>query len=155
MMKPVPAPRRGPCGSRSPGRSNSSGPSGTGRPPKRRARDDPREVASMLTTEGFSRSATSANDTSAGDRAAAARVRAGTNGALGAEIAGCGVIDPATMSPMRKAMVAVRQTVTTTNRRVMAPIIALLDQLQETRFVEHRNSERSGLLGLAARFRPD
>jgi hypothetical protein len=83
----------------------------------------------MFTTAGFSRSATSANETSAGENVAAARVRAGTSGTLGAEIAGCGVIDPATMSPMRKAMVAVRQTVTTTNRRVMVPIIALLDQL--------------------------
>src|SRR5580765_2330492 len=109
----------------------------------------------MLTTEGFSCSATSANETSAGERAAAARVRAGANGALGAEIAGCGVIDPATMSPMRKAMVAVRQTVTTTNRRVMPPIIALLNQLEETRFIEHRNSKRSGFLGLGARLRPD
>src|SRR5947207_798704 len=109
----------------------------------------------MLTTEGFSRSATSANDTSAGDRAAAARVRAGTNGALGAEIAGCGVIDPATMSPMRKAIVAVRQTVTTTNRRVMLPIIALLNQLQKTRFIEPWNAERPPFLGLGARLCPD
>ena len=78
----------------------------------------------MLTTEGLSRSATSANDTSAGDVAAAGTgPRTATDGALGAEIAGCGVIEPATMSPMRKATVAVRQTVTTRNRRVMAPIM--------------------------------
>src|SRR4051812_43532990 len=154
MMNPVPAPRRGPCGSRSPGRSNSSGPSGTGRPPNRRLRAVPRDVASMFTTAGLSRSATSAKDTTVGDRPGARRARAGIWGALGAEIANCGVIEPATTRPIRNAMVAVRQTVTTTNRRVMDPIITLLDQVEEARLIQQGNPRRSRLLGFGARLGP-
>ena len=103
----------------------------------------------MLTTAGFNCSATSANETTAGDSPAAARVRTGITGALGAEIAGCGVRFPAKISPMRNAMVAVRQTVTTTNRRVIRPIITLLDQLEEAGFFQHRDSERLRLFRLA------
>jgi hypothetical protein len=73
----------------------------------------------MFTTAGFKRSATSANEDTAGASVAVERVRADSSGVLGAEIAGCGVIEPATISPMRNAMVAVRQTVTTTKRRVI------------------------------------
>src|SRR5947207_7817494 len=153
MMKPVPAPRRGPCGSRSPGRSNSSGPSGTGRPPNRRRRPLPRDVASMFTTAGLSRSATSANEATAGDTPGVTRARTGICGALGAEIANCGVIEPATTRPMRKAMVAVRQTVTMTNRRVMTPIITLLNQVQKGCFVQHRDTRCTRLLSLAAGLR--
>ena len=80
-------------------------------------------VASIFTTAGFSRSATSANEETTGASVAAARVRTEKAGAVGAEIAGCGVIEPATISPIRNAMVAVRQTVTTTNRRVMNSIM--------------------------------
>src|SRR4030095_5652983 len=152
MTNPVPAPRRGPCGSRPPGRSNNSGPSGTGRPPNRRMRAEPRVFASMLTTAGFNLSATSANEEITGASVAAALVRRARAGALGAEIAGCGVIEPATISPIRKAMVAVRQTVTTTNRRVMGSIMPLLDQLQKRWLVEDRYPKRLGLLSLAARF---
>src|SRR5262245_14914542 len=159
MTNPVPAPRRGPCGSRPPGRSNSSGPSGTGKPPNRRMRPDPRVVASIFTTAGFNRSATSANEEITGASVAVVRVRAVNAGAVGAEIAGCGVIEPATIRPIRNAMVAVRQTVTTTNRRVMNSIMkggrgkgeGLLDQLHKRGFIEHGNPKRLSLLSLAAR----
>src|SRR5262245_37106539 len=123
MTKPVPAPRCGPCETPQPGRPNNSGPSGTGRPPNRRLRTDPRVVASIFTTAGFKRSATSANEETTGASVAAVRIRTENAGAVGAEIAGCGVIEPATIRPIRNAMVAVRQTVTTTNRRVINSIM--------------------------------
>src|SRR6185503_150286 len=122
MTNPVPAPRRGPCGSRPPGRSNNAGPSGTGRPPNRRMRADPRVFASMLTTAGFNRSATSANEEMAGVRVAVDLARSERDGALGAEIAGCGVIEPATISPITKAPFPQSKRVKTTTRGVRKKI---------------------------------
>ena len=79
----------------------------------------------MLTTAGFRRSAMSANDTAEGDSegesegAVAAAALAGAGRSSGADIAGAGVMEPATTSPTRKATVAVSAIVTATNRRVI------------------------------------
>ena len=51
---------------------------------------------------------------------AAALVGAGRTS--GAEIAGAGVMEPATTRPTRKATVAVSETVTATNRRVITTL---------------------------------
>jgi hypothetical protein len=122
MMKPVPAPRRGPSRSRSSGRSNGSWVSGAGTASRRRVRPLPRTVASMFTTAGFSRSATSAKEATADAATVAFARRAGTTVGSGAEIARAGIIEPATISPTRKAIVAVSDTVTTTNRRFIATL---------------------------------
>ena len=100
MRKPVPAPRRGPSRSRSGGRPKRSGLSGSGMPGAARGRAPPRDVASMFTTAGFSRSAMSANDAgSRPGRASAPMARsAAETSAWCADCAGAGVIEPATMS---------------------------------------------------------
>src|SRR5688572_21924368 len=121
IRNPVPAPRRGP--SRSVGdccRSNSSGLSGSG-VARRRGRATPGTVASMLTTAGLRRSATSAKDASAGMGVDASAARGATRRS-GSEWAGAGVIVPATMSPIRNATVATRPMVTARNRRLMHPL---------------------------------
>src|SRR4029453_15193666 len=83
-----------------------------------------RDVASMFTTAGFNCSATSANDATAGpDVVSFARRSAVTFGFV-ADCAGAGVMEPATMSPIRNATVATRQIVTTRNRRAIAIIIS-------------------------------
>jgi hypothetical protein len=48
------------------------------------------------------------------------RVRVSGGGALGAETAAVGVIDPATTSPTRNATVAARTTPAARNRRLIA-----------------------------------
>jgi hypothetical protein len=52
----------------------------------------------------------------------AADTRAGRLVLGGADTAGAGVIEPATIRPTRNATTAVRQTVATRNRRVMAAL---------------------------------
>src|SRR6185436_19090600 len=119
MMKPVPAPRRGPSRSRSGGRPNRSGASGSWNSGLRLLCTVPRELASMFTTAGLRRSAISANDPTIGPVAA---VGAGRTVArvvallLGADWAGAGVIDPATIRPTKNDTVATRHTVTARNR---------------------------------------
>src|ERR1051326_7178750 len=97
----------------------------------------------MLTTAGLTSSATSANETSddVATEEAVARVRAESCGAVGAEIAGCGVSEPATTRPIRKATVTARQNVTMANRLFIPVIIALLDQLQQRCLVQHRHAQ--------------
>src|SRR5688572_17999953 len=156
MRNPVPAPRRGV--SRSPWgccRSNMSGLSGSSGV-RRRGLVLPRTVASMFTTAGFNRSATSANDASAGIAAGGVPTRALGGRASGAEWAGAGVSVPATISPIRNATVATRPMVTARNRRVIHPLyggvrwFAIADQLEEALLVQHRNPQVPGLVRLAA-----
>ena len=78
----------------------------------------------MLTTAGLSRSAMSTNDTPACDADTVAGARAGARGGavagiVVADMAGAGVIVPATTRPIRNATVAARETVTARNRRVI------------------------------------
>src|SRR5262245_41780047 len=117
MMKPVPAPRRGPSRSRSGERPNRSGTSGSWNSDRRFVRAAPRELASMLTTAGFSVSAMSANEPTIGPPAAVSLDRTAAGLLVGADCAGAGIIDPATMSPTRNETVATRHTVTKRKRR--------------------------------------
>src|SRR5206468_3476366 len=126
-------PLRGSSRSRSSGRPNISGRSGSGMLKRRRTDDSPRVVASMFTTVGFRRSATSAKDTAPGGTGATCA--SGPTGAAGmtglsgdglanpdalpvvrepvvADAAADAAVDPATLKPTRKETNAVRQTVT-------------------------------------------
>jgi hypothetical protein len=66
-----------------------------------------------------------------------------------ADPTGLGVIDPATMSPTRKATVAVNPSVTRAKRRDMLSLYA--DQEAKRGFVERSHTQRFGLCQLAAR----
>ena len=66
----------------------------------------------------------SAKDTAPADGIEALGSRtAGAADDVGADVAGLGVIVPATTRPMRNATVAARETLTARNRRVMVEII--------------------------------
>src|ERR687891_263402 len=108
-----------PSGANGSGRGDStliSAMSVSGSDPTRSAR----EVASMFTTAGFRRSAISANDTDPDVSVVTAAALVGAGRTSGAEIAGAGVMEPATTRPTRNATVAVSVTVTATKRRVIA-----------------------------------
>src|SRR5215204_3999118 len=127
---------------------------------RRRARDLSRVVASILTTAGLSCAAISANELVIAPVVAAAVVRNVARVDGGADCAGAGIVEPATMRPTRKDTVATRQMVTSRNRRGIATIIGLCDQEsgirtryegQQISFAEQRHSERLGFVRLAAR----
>src|SRR5688572_25191429 len=136
MLKPVPAPRRGPSRSRSDGRPNPAGLSGSTMSRRRRVRDPSRVVASIFTTAGLSCSAMSANELVIGPVVAVAVLRTLARVAGGADCAGAGIVEPATIRPTRKDTVATRQMVTTRNRRAIPLIIGLRDQESGLRIQE-------------------
>ena len=94
------------------GGRNPSGLSGSSMSRRRRVRDPSRVVASILTTAGLSCSAMSANEPVSGPVVAVAVARSVATRAGGADCAGVGIVEPATMRPTRKDTVATRQTVT-------------------------------------------
>jgi hypothetical protein len=67
----------------------------------------------------------SANDPTSGPVVAFAVVRDALRAIGGADWAGAGIVEPATMRPTRKATVATRHTVTTRNCRGIQDIIGL------------------------------
>src|SRR6187551_114842 len=77
----------------------------------------------MLTTDGFSCSAISANDAAAGPEVVSFDGARAETVDFVADCAGVGVSEPATISPNRNATVAARHTVTTRNRRAIGIII--------------------------------
>ena len=77
----------------------------------------------MLTTAGFRRSATSANDATAALAALALAMRDRASRGSGAEVAGAGVMVPATIRPMRNDTMTARPNVTAKSRRVITLII--------------------------------
>src|SRR5688500_16635209 len=120
MMNPVPAPRRGTSRSGAGGRRSYSGAPGRDESERRREDAAPVMVASMLTTAGFKRSAMSANDVITAPAAGVLAARALASRGSGADVAGAGVIVPATIRPTRNETVAARPIVTAMNRRVMS-----------------------------------
>src|SRR5688572_31827061 len=120
MMNPVPAPRRGVSRSGAGWRRSYSGVPGNEESERRREVAGPVIVASMLTTAGFNRSAMSANDVTAALGAGVLTVRVLASRGSGADVAGVGVIVPATMRPMRNETVAARPMVTAMIRRVIS-----------------------------------
>src|SRR5688572_32957930 len=121
MMNPVPAPRRGVSRSGAGWRRSYSGVPGNEESERRREVAAPVIVASMLTTAGFNRSAMSANDVMTAPPAGVLdTLRVLASRGSGADIAGAGVMVPATIMPTRNDTVAARPMVTAMNRRVMS-----------------------------------
>src|SRR5678815_1254740 len=126
----------------------------------------------MLTTDGFSCSAISANDAAAGPEVVSFDGRRAETLGFVADCAGVGVSEPATISPNRNATVAARHTVTTRNRRAIGIIISgygvpetnirassrprvLRDQRLKPGLIQHGHAQGPRLVGLTARFFAD
>ena len=105
----------------------------------------------------------SANELAIGPVVAVAVARTVERVDGGADCAGAGIVEPATMRPTRKDTVATRQTVTSRNRRGIVHIIegfrlwtlgfglfaVAFEQRLKLLLVQHRHTEVAGLVGLA------